>query len=51
MGFWLALGVSGFRMDAVPFLLETSGLVERGTMATRKRWLRRPARLRGPAAR
>jgi trehalose synthase len=23
MGFWLALGVSGFRVDAVPFLLET----------------------------
>ncbi|KTQ96098.1 trehalose synthase [Aureimonas ureilytica] len=22
MGFWLALGVSGFRMDAVPFMLE-----------------------------
>jgi trehalose synthase len=27
-GFWLALGVSGFRMDAVPFLLETAGLTE-----------------------
>jgi trehalose synthase len=25
MGFWLELGLSGFRMDAVPFLLETSG--------------------------
>ena len=25
MGFWLALGVSGFRVDAVPFLLETDG--------------------------
>jgi trehalose synthase len=25
MGFWLALGVSGFRVDAVPFLLETVG--------------------------
>jgi maltose alpha-D-glucosyltransferase/alpha-amylase len=22
MGFWLQLGVSGFRMDAVPFLIE-----------------------------
>lgn len=25
MGFWLALGVSGFRMDAVPFLIECKG--------------------------
>jgi trehalose synthase len=25
MGFWLELGLSGFRMDAVPFLLETQG--------------------------
>ena len=28
VGFWLELGVSGFRMDAVPFMLETEGLVE-----------------------
>ena len=27
-GFWLQLGVSGFRMDAVPFMLETDGLVD-----------------------
>jgi trehalose synthase len=26
MGFWLELGISGFRLDAVPFLLETSGV-------------------------
>jgi maltose alpha-D-glucosyltransferase / alpha-amylase len=26
MGFWLQLGVSGFRMDAVPFLIERKGL-------------------------
>jgi trehalose synthase len=26
MGFWLQLGLSGFRVDAVPFLLETSGV-------------------------
>ncbi len=26
VGFWLELGISGFRMDAVPFLLETDGL-------------------------
>ena len=25
MGFWLALGVSGFRMDAVPFVIERKG--------------------------
>ena len=25
MGFWLQLGVSGFRMDAVPFLIEQKG--------------------------
>jgi len=28
MGFWLELGLSGFRVDAVPFLLETAGLSE-----------------------
>ena len=26
MGFWLELGVSGFRVDAVPFLLGTTGM-------------------------
>ena len=26
MGFWLELGVSGFRVDAVPFLIETDGV-------------------------
>ncbi len=26
VGFWLELGVSGFRVDAVPFLLETQGI-------------------------
>jgi maltose alpha-D-glucosyltransferase / alpha-amylase len=25
MGFWLELGVSGFRMDAVPFVIQTKG--------------------------
>ncbi|MFC4174948.1 alpha-amylase family protein [Microvirga sp. GCM10011540] len=29
MGFWLQLGVSGFRLDAVPFLIEYKGLPER----------------------
>jgi trehalose synthase len=28
VGFWLALGVSGFRMDAVPFLLELEGIAQ-----------------------
>ncbi|MCZ2812767.1 MULTISPECIES: alpha-amylase family protein [unclassified Modestobacter] len=28
MGFWLELGLSGFRVDAVPFLLETDGVDE-----------------------
>jgi trehalose synthase len=26
IGFWLELGVSGFRVDAVPFLIETAGI-------------------------
>ena len=26
MGFWLELGVSGFRVDAVPFFLDTAGI-------------------------
>jgi trehalose synthase len=29
MGLWLQLGVAGFRLDAVPALLETAGLPER----------------------
>ncbi|HET8614371.1 MAG TPA: alpha-amylase family protein [Actinomycetales bacterium] len=28
MGFWLELGVSGFRVDAVPFLISTDGVSE-----------------------
>ena len=39
IGFWLQLGVAGFRMDAVPFLLETSGLPETPDEDP-KRWLR-----------
>ena len=31
MGFWLELGVSGFRMDAVPFLIEHKGARVRHT--------------------
>ena len=29
MGFWLQLGVSGFRMDAVPFVISTKGATNR----------------------
>ena len=36
--FWLALGVSGFRMDAVPFLLELDGIREHMD-GDPKRWL------------
>lgn len=28
MGFWMELGLSGFRVDAVPFLLETDGALD-----------------------
>ncbi len=28
MGFWLELGLSGFRVDAVPFLIDTTGIVD-----------------------
>jgi trehalose synthase len=28
MGFWMELGLSGFRVDAVPFLIETDGTVD-----------------------
>jgi maltose alpha-D-glucosyltransferase/alpha-amylase len=39
MGFWLALGVAGFRMDAVPALLETAGLPG-GDVKDPRAWLR-----------
>jgi len=29
MGFWLQLGVSGFRMDAIPFVIQTKGAGKR----------------------
>ncbi|HEX6073857.1 MAG TPA: alpha-amylase family protein [Micromonosporaceae bacterium] len=32
MGFWLELGLSGFRVDAVPFLLETMGSDNAGNL-------------------
>jgi trehalose synthase len=40
VGFWLALGVSGFRMDAVPALLETAGLSEHVDGDDPQQWLR-----------
>lgn len=39
VGFWLELGLSGFRVDAVPFLLETSG-IERPMDIAPHDWLR-----------
>ena len=40
VGFWLKLGVSGFRMDAVPFLVRGARCAHRrGRAATGKRWL------------
>jgi trehalose synthase len=38
VGFWLTLGASGFRMDAVPFLVEEVGADEQEAGAG-KRWL------------
>jgi trehalose synthase len=32
MGFWMELGLSGFRVDAVPFLLETKGQDDAGDL-------------------
>jgi maltose alpha-D-glucosyltransferase/alpha-amylase len=32
MGFWLELGVSGFRMDAVPFVISTKGPEKKQTL-------------------
>ena len=33
VGFWLELGLSGFRVDAVPFLIETAGIDKPGDFA------------------
>jgi glycosidase len=40
MGYWLQLGVAGFRVDAVPAMLETEGLPDRVSSDPRE-WLRR----------
>lgn len=39
IGFWLELGLSGFRVDAVPFLLETEG-IEQAMELDPHDWLR-----------
>jgi trehalose synthase len=39
VGFWLELGLSGFRVDAVPFLLETDGIDDPMEIAPHD-WLR-----------
>jgi trehalose synthase len=39
VGFWLELGLSGFRVDAVPFLLETEGISHSMDIAPHD-WLR-----------
>ncbi len=39
VGFWLELGLSGFRVDAVPFLLETDGIAQAMEIAPHD-WLR-----------
>jgi trehalose synthase len=39
IGFWLELGLSGFRVDAVPFLLETEGINNGSDLAPHD-WLR-----------
>ena len=43
MGFWLQLGLAGFRVDAVPFLLETTG-TDDSTFPTRTSTCARCAR-------
>lgn len=39
VGYWLQLGVSGFRVDAVPFLLETDGIENVGDFSPHG-WMR-----------
>jgi trehalose synthase len=41
MGFWLQLGVAGFRMDAVPFLIDPSG-VDPANVDEPEGWLENP---------
>ena len=39
MGLWLQLGVSGFRVDAAPFLIDLTGVDGAGDMAQAHGWL------------
>ena len=50
MGYWLQLGVAGFRLDAVPALLETAGLPERVEQDPQE-WLRHLRSFAVPAPR
>ncbi|MEV6411503.1 alpha-amylase family protein [Kribbella sp. NPDC051718] len=40
IGFWLRLGLSGFRVDAVPFLLDTAGATDAANLADPHDYLR-----------
>ncbi|KJE20008.1 glycosidase [Frankia torreyi] len=40
MGFWIELGLSGFRVDAVPFLLETDGAPDAAELPDPHEYLR-----------
>ncbi|QNE16795.1 trehalose synthase [Kribbella qitaiheensis] len=40
IGFWLQLGLSGFRVDAVPFLLDTKGAQDAGALPDPHDYLR-----------
>ncbi|WP_329000044.1 alpha-amylase family glycosyl hydrolase [Kribbella sp. NBC_00709] len=40
IGFWLQLGLSGFRVDAVPFLLDTTGAEDAGKLPDPHDYLR-----------
>src|SRR4029079_7123183 len=39
MGYWLQIGVAGFRVDAVPFVIQESPLIRRKTPKLRFDWL------------
>ena len=40
IGFWLQLGLSGFRVDAVPFLLDTAGALDAASLPDPHSYLR-----------
>ena len=51
MGYWMELGLSGFRVDAVPFLLETKRQQDKRRPARPARLPGRPGRVPAPAQR